>query len=194
MSSKEVLVLHKKRMKTDGFQGCINYGNDCNFDGFYLATYSTEGMCKRCEIKSFPERFKACILCKMVATKAENSKQIPYCYACKSRLEDWLIKVFKTERNTGSTVAIGIHSLISKYVAYDEKPLIYEIRNCFDPIFVGLYTEVDSGNYPWQIPDPSSMIIDISDITWENKMEVVERELFKNNIKIHESIQFRIKI
>lgn len=31
-----------------GFQGCVNLGKGCDFDGFYLATYSPEGECGKC--------------------------------------------------------------------------------------------------------------------------------------------------
>lgn len=49
---------------TDGFQGCANFGNGCEFDGFYLARYSKEGLCRKCEFKTFPERYHGCMFCR----------------------------------------------------------------------------------------------------------------------------------
>jgi len=31
--------------KTNGFEGCKNFGHGCNEAGFYLETYSDEGLC-----------------------------------------------------------------------------------------------------------------------------------------------------
>lgn len=36
--------------KRHGFEGCSR----CDFGGFYLCTYSKEGLCTKCEIKEFP--------------------------------------------------------------------------------------------------------------------------------------------
>jgi hypothetical protein len=43
------------RSRTNGFQGCKNLGRGCDFNGFYLATYSPGGLCGKCELKQFPD-------------------------------------------------------------------------------------------------------------------------------------------
>jgi len=46
--------------RTRGFEGC----KECPFKGFYLCTYSTEGLCNDCEITKFPERYYPCPFCR----------------------------------------------------------------------------------------------------------------------------------
>jgi hypothetical protein len=61
----KIKVACKSRKKlTNGFQGCTNNGRGCDFDGFYLCTYSPEGLCKDCESKQFPERYHGCCFCR----------------------------------------------------------------------------------------------------------------------------------
>ncbi len=87
-------ALQKKREGTAGFQGCKNIAQ-CGFDGFYLCTYSPEGLCSDCEFEQFPERFVACLFCRRPSSKISESYSSFSCLTCSSMIQKMLVKKLK---------------------------------------------------------------------------------------------------
>jgi hypothetical protein len=73
---KMMVADRSRRSRTNGFQGCKNLGKGCDFDGFYLATYSPEGLCSKCELKEFPFRYQGCAFC------GEAIRYSIFCWGC----------------------------------------------------------------------------------------------------------------
>lgn len=75
---------------TRGFQGCVNK-EKCGEYGHYLKTYSSEGLCEKCEFERHPDRFVACLFCRQPRqNKGYNAK---FCFDCSSRFQDALVKI-----------------------------------------------------------------------------------------------------
>ena len=102
-----VITSQSKTEKINGSQGCVNFGQGCDYVGFYLAKYSQEGLCFLCELKSFPDRFYGCVCCgrpvraKMVqgVFQGNNStkkiiKHTLFCHSCKNQFSEWLFDLF----------------------------------------------------------------------------------------------------
>lgn len=76
----EACARKSRVQKTNGFQGCRNKAQ-CGFEGFYLASYSIEGLCSECELEVHPERFGACISCRC-PQKTLLSPYYGLCFDC----------------------------------------------------------------------------------------------------------------
>ena len=105
--AKEQCALRSGRLRINGYQGCVNYGkqiidtpegpldlgNACNFDGYYLAEYSREGLCSECEQKQFPERYHGCLFCRCPLKNDCG----PSCLWCEVGFQKWGSKLFKSK-------------------------------------------------------------------------------------------------
>ena len=191
---KMQFVLMSKIARTNGFEGCINYGKECHENGFYLCTYSREGLCDDCELKYFPNRFHGCLGCRRA------HRYSWFCHSCSTGLEKWLFNLFYNKNeNSKSTSAIyregdnetnnwnlwqiiknGVFSLVHKHDKIDV-PILFMEKCQFNGEWPGFY----QGNKQWFIPIITKDKINISDINWDNKEEILLRELEKNNIFIY---------
>ncbi len=217
------------RCKTEGiggFQGCRNYGNGCDFRGFYLARYSDEGFCDDCELKEFPARYYGCLFCRKAI------KLGIVCKPCKRVFEQWAFNLFynknadsestpsrfahATENETNdwklwSNVGHGVTDLLRYYdhPVDCHKPEIkaFKISGHYSDLWPGFYI----GENQWVKPDPFELKgiqmasktpfddcfpkkqnkIDISDINWDNRADVLKRELNKLGIYIYSNIQIQ---
>jgi hypothetical protein len=95
---KMVCARRSAKDRTDGFQGC----KLCDFDGFYLCRYSPEGLCKKCEVKHFPERFHACLFCRRPQQYGGS------CLTCSSSFGEWV------ERTVHSTTGKDIQHILQQ--------------------------------------------------------------------------------
>jgi hypothetical protein len=198
---KMMVAERSKVSRANGFQGCVNFGNGCNFGGFYLATYSPEGYCSECELKYSPDKFHGCCFC---------GKAIEYggaCWGCEEGLSEWLFNLFynknENSRSTNSIFAIatpdetndwdlwqrvsnGIHCL--KDELYKSSDVKVRQLASLDNNWPGFRAE----NNSWYKPDPFTLNdnIDISDITWDNRSQVLLRELEKKGIYLNQEIQY----
>lgn len=77
-----------------GFEGCKNKAK-CGFNGFYLASYSPEGLCDDCEFKQFPKRYVACLFCRMPSSKISAQSKSFSCLMCSSTVEEMLVGKLK---------------------------------------------------------------------------------------------------
>jgi hypothetical protein len=184
---KMASAIASKNKKSDGFQGCKNYGKSCNFNGFYLAKYSPEGLCSNCELKEFPDRYYGCCFC---------GKAIDYynsCWSCRDGFSEWALNLFynKNENSKYDIIRNGIY-MLNTVIPKIKLPVRIAIRAKINEKWLGFY----EGDNQWIIPDPFELKnnIDISDICWENKFEVLKRELEKNGLYIYEEIQIKKQI
>src|SRR5205814_4778745 len=90
MTEAEKLVYaNRARMENvDGFQGCANLGKGCDFEGYYLCSYSEEGLCKKCELKTYPDRFTGCGFC------GKANQYTSFCWSCQRHFKKWLFDLF----------------------------------------------------------------------------------------------------
>ena len=191
-----------RRRRTDGFQGCKNYGYGCDFGGFYLACYSCEGLCANCELKQFPDRFNGCPFCGYVI------RHSTFCWECDHSFSEWLFNVFYNKNpSSRSTMSIfdikndnetndwnlwlcvitGIRFLIihnTHGVPFRHMEFAYLSPS---KQWKGFHT--GNEQFTWIDPFEFKKHVDISDITWDNKEDVLMRELKKNGIRIYEEIQ-----
>lgn len=190
--------------KTDGFQGCSNLGNGCNFTGFYLARYSPEGLCTNCELEKFPERFKGCCFCGKVIHHGAA------CWGCKEGVSEWILNLFYNKNKDSKTttsifavpspdetndwklwqiITIGIHCL-GDTLKYFSCVRIFELAGLRDE-WPGFY--VGNNENKFYKPNPYDLKegIDISDINWDNKVSVIKRELEKKGFHIDKEIQYQ---
>jgi hypothetical protein len=195
-----------KAKRTDGFQGCVNYGNGCDFGGFYLATYSPEGYCSKCELKHSPERYNGCCFC---------GKAIQFggaCWGCEEGFSNWLFDLFynKNENSRSTTSIFAIESpdetndwKIWQTISIGISCLKDELHSSSD-IKVSQIAGINNnwpgfymGNDEWHRPNPFDLKggididIDINDITWDNKSQVLMRELKKKGIHLDREIQYK---
>lgn len=203
-----------KTKKTHGFQGCKNYPRDCDFGGFYLATYSDEGLCDDCEFKSYPERWNGCLHCGL-AIKFDS-----ICYRCESGLHAWLNIVFDCSSFTwpnSHRLELAIHSILSHYTAIELRntPIRFFERSKVIPRSNKAlkencqFNEIknnDHGSYlheeQWPgfhigknkniVPDPFKLreLVNIRDTEVEISGTVLIRELEKHNVFLYKLVQY----
>lgn len=198
---EKIMMANKCRQeKIHGFQGCKNYGTKCDFGGFYLATYSPEGLCGDCERKEHPERYYGCGSCRMMYRHGF------FCWGCSGGISKWLFDLFynKCEKSKSTTscyypglnetndwnlwqcIGHGIHSIVHTYDKSPVKPL-YTSAPEMSMKWPGFYV----GNYQWVTPKITKEQIDIAGINWDNAESILLRELEKNGIFLYEDIQYR---
>lgn len=198
---KMIYASHCKNSRSSGFQGCANLKKGCNFRGFYLCTYSEEGLCSDCELKTFPNRYKGCASC------GKAVRYSIFCHGCENGFKEWLFDLFynknKNSKSTSScfaiktkdetddwklwsNIGIGTHCIVSKY---DPVLPVRHLNkgDMFNDVWPGFHI----GNDQYVKPDPFELKskICISDITWENKHIVLIRELNKLGIFPYSLIQ-----
>jgi len=197
---KTKFAMNSKQKKTNGFEGCANYGKGCDFRGFYCYKYSKEGLCDDCERKIFPERYSGCGFCGYML------KYGGFCMGCKNGFQEWLFNLFynknKFSKSTSmileipgpnetddwklwQTVGNGIYVVISKSEA--KFPVRIFQNNKFDSDWPGFYV----GNNKHIRLDPFKLKskINISDINWDNRDKIISRELQKLGICPFEDVQ-----
>ena len=136
----------RSRIKgTNGFQGCVNKER-CRQYGFYLNTYSKEGLCEECECDQFPERFVACPFCRQPMSKVFHD-QLSTCYgSCYSRIADYIANEFQMSSN----YFIGSSRCVTHYLESTEKTIH---RNFIRKIMVDgkilIYRGVQGGRHIW---------------------------------------------
>ena len=178
-------AMDSRQQGTHGFQGCKNYGHGCDYGGFYLASYSGEGLCGDCELKQFPHRFRGCPFC------GRAIRYSTFCWECSHSFSEWLFNVFYSKNpNSESSIKIGIYGLVNR--STHKVPVRYMKRGRlprFDNSDQWKGFHAGDEQYTWIDPFEFKKHVDISDITWDNKEDVLLRELEKNDIHIYEEIQ-----
>jgi hypothetical protein len=181
--------INGKKNRTNGFEGC----KKCDFDGFYLCTYSREGLCDDCEYKEFPERFRGCLFCRRVLPM-----QLSICFECQSGFQSWLWCMAKGQEwnpkeyyASSDTITQGIFEYLEHHDMYRNfKAFILPHTNKWTDKWTEQWPGFYRGNNQWRIPTLDEMKnFDTSDITWENKAQVIKRELAKLSISIFSDIQ-----
>lgn len=183
--SKIEFALSSRQKRTNGFEGCANYGNGCDFAGFYTCTYSKEGLCDACELKQFPERYHGCCFCRKSISHGRM------CHGCYKGFEKWLTNLFCDATAQGDwrfrqTVEQGIFRLTNDSSVKKLPWLIQQLAN-YDHEWPGFHL----GELKWINIDPFPLQskINIKDINWNNVKFVFERELNKLGIHLHEERQ-----
>ena len=111
-----------KRNNTNGFQGCSNYGKNCDYEGLYGTSYCSasaacratmfpERLCDKCELKQFPKRYHSCYLCR---------KTIRYSLIykfCNTGFDEWSFNLFYNKNSKSNSYIFVI-------------PTNDEINNC----------------------------------------------------------------
>lgn len=183
-----------RKKGTHGFQGCVNFGKGCKESGYYLVTYSKEGLCHDCELKQFPERWYGCIFCR----KAINFNNA--CHSCEQGFKSWASEFFKIMKkhpkskiNETEDRRSFIHD--TRYVRYlitdndqaQKLPFLVAER----PDYWGQWPGFHVGGLKWVKPDPHDFDqpIDMSDMISENFIKVYVRELEKFGIFIYNDVQ-----
>ncbi len=156
-----------------GFQGCSNLGKGCDFNGFYLCSYSEEGLCKNCEIDEYPERFHGCIFCRRVHHGGYC------CYSCSDGFYKWVM------RNTNIDENLAVHKLCHNNRKIVSLPFINKNKNLFHG-WPGFYV----GNDEWIKPDMKMKTNKV--VTFDNNHEVLEELLNENGIDIYAEIQLKV--
>lgn len=198
---KEIQAAKSRAERTDGFQACVNFQKGCDFGGFYLARYSPEGYCDDCEIKAFPQRYHGCCFC---------GKVIKYgsaCWGCLEGVSQWLFNLFYN-KNENSKSTTSIFALVTPDETNDWERWsqisigIHSAKDCFyhgskvtNSKKGGLTNEWPGfriSDNEWYKPNPYDLKegIDLSGITWENKTDVIKRELEKKGIYLEKEYQF----
>lgn len=118
---KMVFARKSAHTKSNGFQGCVNLGRGCDFTGFYLCTYSPEGLCSDCECKTFPSRYTWCVFCGGRLPLSIG----PACLSCTGNCKDWIVRSTtviqdpdveqRDEWGVKIHVKIWAHSLFTRY-------------------------------------------------------------------------------
>lgn len=192
---------------TFGFQGCVNYGNGCDFAGFYLAHYSKEGLCHECELKQFPERFHGCFFCRCAMGGYFNT----ICINCQIEFNSWALNLFYNKNQNSKTTTLVLikgpdetnnhkfYDLVKSGLGFlnfgkmsrkvKEVPFIHQRLAVYEKNWPGFY----AGDNKWIKPDPFELKknIDISDITWDTQRKVLKRELLKLGINVFKDIQIK---
>lgn len=89
----EQYAFMSRRNGSNGFQGCINKTR-CGSYGFYLAKYSKEGLCERCESYQFPERFISCPFCRGPMRKYDDGNLSTCFSSCYDAMAAEIIEKF----------------------------------------------------------------------------------------------------
>lgn len=181
--AKEEFVEKCKKRSSHGFQGCVNAGKGCNEHGYYLATYSPEGLCHECDLKQFPERYHGCFFCRYTIYLDSGM-----CTACEKGFRSWAKQVFSSyqRKSFENDIDMGLHVMSNNYKIPKVSFLIQEFPDLW-ATWPGFY----AGDNKWIKPDPVELSsqIDVSDITWETRVTVIERELKKLGIEVYNDVQ-----
>lgn len=174
---KMAFAVESNKNKINGFEGCINW-RKCKFEGFYLCTYSPEGLCGECEIKEFPDRFYGCLFCR------EPTQYGQCCLDCESGFEKWVIK----------HTNISERAYISEYSAFrlcNPKVIVkhkfINIKRISFNTWSGFYV----GNNKWVIPDVQLKTNTKITLNTRNSDEILNKLLDENGIFIFEDIQYK---
>lgn len=164
---------------TDGFQGCVNLGKGCTFKGYYLASYSSEGLCHCCEVDAYPERFQGCMFCR-------RPQDYGCCLTCGSAFSKWLEETIVVN----VPLQFGfLHHMIWRLTEDVETivPFLPEQhqRNRSFYEWPGFYV----GNNRWVLKDIQLELNE--ELTWETGHEVLQRLLLANGIDIYGEIQMK---
>lgn len=181
--SKMVDVFESKKEEKNGFEGCVT----CNFDGFYLCTYSPEGECDECEFKSHPERFIGCLFCRA------PSKFYGTCLDCYFGFQKYVKNLFVDFKYLDQAV----HKLCD--VTFVKNSLNGQIPT---PIFSarfngwkGFVLKYENGHYIHVIPTfQNEKILQIvqqeqQEITWQNAHLILLSFLHQLGIDLYSPIQ-----
>ena len=170
-------IVDRDRMnKTSGFEGCINFEKGCEFGGYYLCTYSKEGLCKQCEIKQFPERFHGCLFCRGALPLI-----LYICLDCNAGFKNWVQE--HTNIHDGEA---AIHHGQAAFRLMEEKSEedmdFISTKTCNS--WPGFYL----GDKKWIIPDIN--LVTKEEIGWDNCHDVLRKLLKENGIDIHADVQY----
>lgn len=156
---------------------CRNSEN--NYEGVYL---SPEGLCFGCEAATYPQRFSCCFTC----CHPRDSKRFPneiHCRSCIWDFESWFKQLVPDVNND---LKLLIHHTIK--ILVDQQPAVIYNRADRNKVFdmgrhskggwIGMYV----GDSKWIKPDLKPSNINISDMTKDNCVQVLHRELTKNGL------------
>lgn len=188
--TSEDCAIDCKRSRSGGFEGCSN--EKCDFRGFYLCTYSKEGLCTDCESERFPDRFYGCIFCRKPCKKILGK----YC-CCWIGFCEWIYssitsnkpeRISYDKKNFFNTMNKVVNIAKEKMEA-PFPPLIFDKtdkehpRNGYD--WPGFY----KGDKKWVKPNITINVTMEGDYLKEKDYESIYDELTKNGIFIHKEIQ-----
>ena len=160
----------------NGFQGCKNQ-KECGFEGFYLCTYSREGLCDECEFKKFPQRYQGCMFCRRPQKMYSN-----VCSICKSGFEKWVSTYTNVENKQKFGYNRGYHELLHS-LSHLKFEFIGNKTKGWGYTWPGFYC----GNGRWFLPDEK--MITTEEITRDNIGIVLQQLLEANGIFITKEIQ-----
>lgn len=174
--------------RVNGFEGCRDYGkHGCTFDGYYLATYSPEGLCLKCELRQFPDHFHGCLFC------GRGMKYGEYCSRCTWAFDKWASRLFSPHITTSSQSHALQKGLFRLHHGNPSKPKRIAVRtkelsDRGEYKWPGFYV----GPGKWVTPDPEqlSQYVTLADLTPKNRALVLARELTKCGIVIERDPQF----
>lgn len=112
-----------------GFQGCAKKAT-CGMQGYYLAQYSPEGLCEKCELAEFPKRFIACLFCRRPIKKAHDDRSFS-CLDCRKLAENALVDQLKFSDEPKYTTPLQTAAF--KYVAHLKEIARENIPGLIDP-------------------------------------------------------------
>ena len=187
---KEPQVNNSRRKKTRGFQGCKNK-EACGFTGFYLCTYSREGLCDECECEQFPERFHGCMFCR------NKQKHNSVCSTCKSGFEGYIKENvnFSHKRVYGQpTFRLSRRKSNHPFISANEfKELRFVELNRFTKEWPGFYAGInEEGDHQWVRPSLRENGENVTlTVTWENCHEVLDEFLKEKGIYLENEIQIQ---
>jgi len=176
-----------------GFEGCVNKGKKygCTFDGFYLAEYSKEGECRKCERKSHPERFHGCLFCRSPDTLKWT------CGGCDDGFSEWMHKTFKIIKHKDDVFRHGVFLIQSGSI---KAGCPNEIQS-YPPDFKhssyggwrGFVSDYKDGQYTFTIPKFTDKQISavLKPYTWDNVAFVLLECLKELGISVYDTIQIK---
>ncbi len=165
----------------NGFQGCANLGKGCDFYGFYLCTYSSEGLCDDCEINAFPERYHGCLFCR----RPQNFGMC--CLDSGDAFTKWIGKHTNIDEgnNHYGHSAYRLCNVDDDKEHKKTKPEFIKRKEekGFEK-WQGFYV----GDKKWVIPDIQMRTTET--ITWDDCHNILERLLNHHGIDIYAPIQY----
>lgn len=174
------------RERKHGFEGCKNYGKECDFTGFYLCRYSNEGLCSKCELKEFPERFHGCIFCRRPQKYTSD-----VCLSCDRGFKKWLKyqSNFSTKKYYDfSCLTFGLtHNLNTPQHRFDNTRYTFDFidnSSTLSSKWPGFYV----GDNKWCKPDISLEFEENLDKL--NYEKIIYNTLKDNGIDIYQNIQY----
>lgn len=191
MSSSEFRKLsaacRAKQEKKRGFEGCSD--PDCNFDGYYLCTYSKEGLCSDCEQEQFPDRYIGCLFCRNPC-KVKNY----VCLTCSAAFDKWIknnamINVTDTDNVSNWTLQfnreMARHSILNSMNSANHSFIAQENKGFYD--WPGFYR----GDNKWEIIDvPFTVDVTLNELEDHECMghKIVDK-LAEHGINLYSEIQ-----